>query len=102
MHTLLSIRGRDSINIELRFLLAQLHMDALMSKSTRGGIKLALRNLPDGMKGLDVIYDQAMKRIDGQEEGFRELAKLVLSWWSRPRDRSLLQSFNTRLRSELA
>src|SRR5256885_10560565 len=55
-------------------------MDSLMSKSTRGDIKLVLWNLPKGMKGLDVTYEQAMKRIDGQEEGFRELARRVLSW----------------------
>lgn len=51
-----------------------------MSKPTRGDIKLALRNLPKGMKGLNMTYEQAIKRIDGQEEDFRELAKLVLSW----------------------
>jgi hypothetical protein len=55
-------------------------MDSLMSKSTRGDIKPTLRNLPKGMKGLDVTYEQAMKQIDGQEEGFRELTKKVLSW----------------------
>ncbi|KAI9773772.1 MAG: hypothetical protein M1839_002005 [Geoglossum umbratile] len=62
------------------FLLAQLHIDSLMSKPTIGDIKLALQNLPKGMEGLDITYEQAMKRIDGQEEGFRELAKHVLSW----------------------
>ncbi|KAI9777778.1 MAG: hypothetical protein M1839_008573 [Geoglossum umbratile] len=62
------------------FLLAQLHVDSLMSKPTAGDIKLALRNLPKGMEGLDVTYEQAMKRINSQEEGFRELAKHVLSW----------------------
>ena len=63
-----------------RFLLAQLHMDSLLSKSTPGAIRLALQNLPRGIKGLDTMYEQAMKRIDGQEEDFRELAKQVLSW----------------------
>ena len=63
-----------------RFLLAQLHMDSLLSKSTPGAIRLVLQNLPRGVKGLDTMYEQAMKRIDGQEEDFRELAKQVLSW----------------------
>jgi hypothetical protein len=55
-------------------------MDSLMSKPTRGDIKLALRNLPKGTEGLDITYKQAMDRIDGQEEDVRELAKQVLSW----------------------
>jgi hypothetical protein len=63
-----------------RFLLAQLHMDSLMSQPTRGHIKQALQNLPKGMEGLDEIYRQAMKRIEGLEKGFRGLAKKVLSW----------------------
>jgi hypothetical protein len=55
-------------------------MDSLLSKSTYGDIKLALQNLPCGIEGLDMMYEQAIKRIDGQEEGFRALAKQVLSW----------------------
>jgi hypothetical protein len=31
-------------------------------------------------KALDQAYKQAMERIEGQEEGFRELAKRVLAW----------------------
>jgi hypothetical protein len=31
---------------------------------------MALRNLPKGIKGLDVAYEQVIERIDGQEEGF--------------------------------
>jgi hypothetical protein len=55
-------------------------MDSLLSKSTPGAIRLALQDLPRGIKGLDTLYEQAMKRIDGQEEDFRKLAKQVLSW----------------------
>jgi Ankyrin repeats (3 copies)/Ankyrin repeats (many copies) len=55
-------------------------MDSLMSKPTAGDIKLALQNLPKGMEGLDVTYEQTMKRINSQEEGFQEIAKQVLSW----------------------
>jgi hypothetical protein len=80
MFTLLSAYGFNPIDADPRFLLAQLHMDSFLSKSTPGDIKLALRNLPRGIKGIDTMYDQAVKRIDGQEEGFRELAKQVLSW----------------------
>lgn len=51
-----------------------------MSKPTRGDIKLTLRNLPKGVKGLDATYEQAMQRINGQEEDLQKLAKQVLSW----------------------
>ena len=66
--------------MDFRFLLAQLHMDSLMSQPTLGHIKRALQNLPQGMKGLDETYEMAMKRIEGQEEGYRKLAKQVLLW----------------------
>src|SRR6266487_2129386 len=72
--------GLSLINIDLRFLLAQLHMDLLLSKSRCGSIKLALQNLPRGIQGLDTTYEQRMKIIDGQEEDSRALAKQVLSW----------------------
>jgi hypothetical protein len=55
-------------------------MDSLMSQPTLGHIKQALQNLPPGMKGLDKTYEQAMRRVVGEEEGYRELAKQVLSW----------------------
>ena len=80
MPTLLSTCDIDPINIDFRFLLARLHMDSIMSQPTRGDIKLALQNLPKGMKGLDETYKQAMERIESQGEGFRKLAKQILSW----------------------
>src|ERR1700733_3704356 len=80
MFSLPTVCGLNTINADPRFLLAQLHMDSFLRKPTPGDIKLALRNLPRGIKGLDMMYDQAVKRIEGQEEGFRELAKYVLSW----------------------
>lgn len=55
-------------------------MDSLISKPTPGDIKRALRNLPRGIKGVDAMYDQAMKRINGQEEEYQTLATRVLSW----------------------
>jgi len=51
-----------------------------MSQPTLGHIKRVLQTLPRGMKGLDETYEQAIKRIEGQEKGYRELAKQVLSW----------------------
>jgi hypothetical protein len=64
-------------NFNLRFLLAQLHMDSLANQPTRGHIKDTLKKLP---KGVDETYEQAMKRIGNQAEGLREMAKSILSW----------------------
>ncbi|KAK2772638.1 hypothetical protein FQN53_004485 [Emmonsiellopsis sp. PD_33] len=62
------------------FLLAQLHMDSLMTKPTAGALRLALQALPRGAKGLDRTYDQAFERIKGQDEDLEEIAKKVLAW----------------------
>src|SRR6266571_79929 len=70
----------NQINMHLRFLLARLHMDSLMSQPTLRDIKQALRNLPQGSKGLDETYKQAMERITYQPEGYRKLADQILSW----------------------
>src|SRR5271156_6691245 len=70
----------NQINVYLRFLLARLHVDSLMSHTALGHIKKALQNLPQGMKGLNETYDDAMTRIEGQEEGYRQLARKVLFW----------------------
>src|ERR1700675_683139 len=66
-------------DILLRFLLAQLYMDSLATKCTRRDIRDVLSALP---KGLDEIYDQAMQRVDSQNEDHRALAQRVLSWVS--------------------
>lgn len=60
-----------------RFLLAQLHMDSLVSKTNRREVRRALANLP---KEVDKTYDEAMKRIEAQIDDDRELAMRVLSW----------------------
>ncbi|KAI9772445.1 MAG: hypothetical protein M1840_000648 [Geoglossum simile] len=62
------------------FLLAQLHMDSLASQPTLGDIKQALRNLPQGVEGLDETYRKAMERIQCQAEGYKKLAQQVLCW----------------------
>ncbi|KAI0902853.1 ankyrin [Ustulina deusta] len=61
------------------FLLAQLHMDSLARKLTRREVRAALRSLP---KELDETYDQAMQRIQNQDEGQAALAHRVLYWIS--------------------
>lgn len=63
-----------------RFLLAELHTNALETMRTVGDIKNAVKSLLRGLESLDVTYEQAVGRIDGQEADFRTLAIQVLSW----------------------
>jgi len=67
-------------NILYRFLLAHLHLESLMDKTRPKEIKSALKKLPKGSEAYDEAYKEAMKRIEGQKPGFRDLAKQVLSW----------------------
>ncbi len=55
-------------------------MDHLFSKQTPGDIEDALKDLPRGMSGLDILYRQAMERINSQNDGVRETANKVLYW----------------------
>jgi len=63
-----------------RFLLAQLHLDSLIDKTTPRAITRTLEKLPKGSDALDLAYKEAMQRIQGQEPGLVELAWRVLSW----------------------
>lgn len=60
--------------------MATLYLDSLVDKTTPRMVKRALENLPKGSNAVDQSYDNAMERIQGQEAGFWNLAKLVLSW----------------------
>jgi hypothetical protein len=52
----------------------------LTDKITPRKIREALERLPRGTTALVQAYEEAMKRIQSQEVGFRELAERVLSW----------------------
>jgi hypothetical protein len=60
-----------------RFLLAKLHLDSLSTKNTVKAVRDTLNRLP---KDLDRTYDEAMERIDHQNEDDRQLAHSVLTW----------------------
>ena len=64
----------------LRFLLARLHLDSLLDKSTKKKILSTLAKLPRGSEALDVAYNDAINRIESQLPGNFALAKNVLSW----------------------
>jgi hypothetical protein len=63
--------------IIFRFLLAKLHIDSLSTKSTIKAVREALNNLP---KDLNDTYDNAMKRIENQNEEDKTVAHLALTW----------------------
>ncbi len=67
------------LNPAARFLLAQLHMDSLVSKNNADAIREALRHPPKGLKD---TYEDAMRRIKEQTADDVELALGVLSWIS--------------------
>ena len=60
-----------------RFLLARLHMDSLIGKLNARQVRAALENLPEGMDG---TYDEAMERVERQDDRRKQLARRVLSW----------------------
>jgi hypothetical protein len=64
-------------HISERFLLARLHMDALIQKHNVTEVRKALENLP---KDVDETYNEALERIEQQNEADRVLARRVLSW----------------------
>ena len=61
----------------MRFLLAQLQIDSLARKHNCRDVGEALKKLP---KQLNETYDEAMRRIRGQDPEDCELAEQVLSW----------------------
>ncbi|KAK6829217.1 hypothetical protein RU639_003517 [Aspergillus parasiticus] len=79
--TIRSIIKKDVIKAtDGMFLLAELHMNSLLSLPTRGHVKDALQNLTKGIEKLDEIYEQAMTRIEYHGKESRDLAKQILSW----------------------
>lgn len=63
-----------------RFLLAQLHIDSLIDKTSPKAIKTALVQPPKGSDALNLAYGEAIERINDQKPGFKDLAKQVLLW----------------------
>ncbi|KAJ4354490.1 uncharacterized protein N0V89_006227 [Didymosphaeria variabile] len=62
------------------FLLAQLHMDSLKERPTKGHLKRALGTLPQGSERLHKTYDLAMVRINSQSPDKAALANNILQW----------------------
>ena len=63
-----------------RFLLAKLHLDSLIDKRTVKSIRATLKKNSAGSSTYDFLFDNEMRRIEGQDSYTKELAKLVLLW----------------------
>ncbi|KAL8885965.1 MAG: hypothetical protein Q9215_006266 [Flavoplaca cf. flavocitrina] len=59
------------------FLLARLHLDSIERATSRAAVKASLQRLP---RQLNTTYDEALRRIEDQDEEHATLAKKVLSW----------------------
>ncbi|KAJ7159603.1 ankyrin repeat-containing domain protein [Mycena filopes] len=71
------IHGQIATTVDGMFLLAKLHIDALSTKSTVKAVREALKSLPTD---LSATYEEAMKRIDDQNEEDRTIAHSALMW----------------------
>jgi ankyrin repeat protein len=63
-----------------RFLLAQLHLDSLISTRSPAMLRKRLAKLPSGSSAYDKAYAEAMDRIMAQDADLHELAIQTLSW----------------------
>ncbi|KAJ6586372.1 hypothetical protein DFH09DRAFT_844592, partial [Mycena vulgaris] len=71
------IQNKIIHNVEGMFLLAKLHCESLVTKNTVKAVREALQHLP---KDLTQTYDEAMERIDRQNDDDKELAHFALTW----------------------
>lgn len=65
--------------LSYRFLMAKLLMDSIRTKMTRKALQISLEELP---KTLHATYDDALDRINKQNEDEKVLAERILSWVS--------------------
>ncbi|KAJ7328867.1 hypothetical protein DFH08DRAFT_940510 [Mycena albidolilacea] len=71
------IHLKTTANVDGMFLLAKLHIESLSSKNTIKTVREALKALP---KNLNDSYNEAMNRIESQNEEDRNIAHSALTW----------------------
>ncbi|KAI9034798.1 uncharacterized protein KD926_005463, partial [Aspergillus affinis] len=67
-------------SVDGMFLLAQLHLDLLIGQRSLASARTALKSLPTGSEAYNKAYENAMARVEGQNEKRAYLAKEVLLW----------------------
>ncbi|EQK98066.1 ankyrin repeat protein [Ophiocordyceps sinensis CO18] len=75
-----SIKTEIVSSVRGMFLLAKLHLDSLMDKTSVKAIRSALEELPKGSGAYNEAFEMAMKRVETQAPGHRALAKQALAW----------------------
>ncbi|OCL01946.1 hypothetical protein AOQ84DRAFT_199979 [Glonium stellatum] len=75
-----SVQDKIAEAVDGMFLLARLHVDSLLDKKTTQKVKTTLQALKGGAESLEIAYNEAIERIEGQLNGDKLLAKQALSW----------------------
>ncbi|KAF4334671.1 purine and uridine phosphorylase [Fusarium beomiforme] len=83
-----AIKKEISEAVDGMFLLAEIFLQSLKDKVTENSIRGALKEIQkmkeesgdDKSKLLSKAYDEAMERINSQQQGLRDLAHRILSW----------------------
>ncbi|PQE15529.1 ankyrin repeat protein [Rutstroemia sp. NJR-2017a WRK4] len=73
------IKNKIGAAVKGMFLLAQLHLNSLMGKTTEYDLQEALERLPTGSSAYDQVYEDIMERIKSDPDG-EKLANQILSW----------------------
>ncbi|KAJ6571215.1 ankyrin repeat-containing domain protein, partial [Mycena capillaripes] len=71
------IQSKIGTTVDGMFLLAKLHMDSLRREHTIKAVRDTLNNLP---KDLNYTYENAMKRIETQDQEDKKMAHSTLIW----------------------
>lgn len=66
-------------NFEMRFLLAELHMNSLKNKTSAKEIRTALTKLSSGSNAYNEAYKEAWHRLNAQPEEHRSLARRTIA-----------------------
>lgn len=70
---------RRMANLEMRFLLAELHMNSLKNKTSAKEIRTALTKLSSGSNAYNNAYTEAWHRLNAQPEEHRNLARRTIA-----------------------
>ncbi|KAL6705251.1 hypothetical protein ACN47E_007211 [Coniothyrium glycines] len=74
------IRSKIVECVDGMFLLARLHLESIMGKTSVKAVRQALEDLATGSSAYDAAYAAAMSRIQGQLPDQEDLAMRVLRW----------------------
>ncbi|KAH8722870.1 hypothetical protein GQ44DRAFT_621849 [Phaeosphaeriaceae sp. PMI808] len=81
------IKDRISEAVDGMFLLARLHVDALLDKRTKGKVVMTLSSLSEGVRALGDAYGEAIVRIESQlteDKATVQTALSLISYAQRP------------------